>query len=166
MGCISFWDNFFCKMVKCNRAHILRGTDIAVTLDKELPLLEGKTVTHAVEVNNGTGILIATQEHEAYLYSIAESTLTAPVMLNGRPTAVKAFDSLPNTFFMGLETKNLSIGTVSYTFSILLSDKSIAKENAHSDQITDIEYTVFNNQPFFFTCSLDSTVKAWMVSPD
>lgn len=34
-------------------------------------------------------------------------------------------------------------------------------DNAHNEQITDIEYTNINGQHIFLTCSLDATVKAW-----
>ena len=40
------------------------------------------------------------------------------------------------------------------------------KENAHNDQITDIEYTNLNGQHIFITCSLDMTLKAWSIAPD
>ena len=39
-------------------------------------------------------------------------------------------------------------------------------ENAHNEQITDIEYTNINGQHIFITASLDQTVKAWTPSPD
>lgn len=52
------------------------------------------------------------------------------------------------------------------SFSIILSDKNITQADAHSDLITDIEHTVINGTHYFFTCSLDSTVKAWTVAPD
>lgn len=43
---------------------------------------------------------------------------------------------------------------------------NIVQSGAHKDQITDIEYTNFNGQEIYFTCSLDGTVKAWTVSTD
>ncbi len=43
---------------------------------------------------------------------------------------------------------------------------NIIQAGAHKETITDIEYTVFNNQQIFFSCSLDGTVKAWTVAAD
>ncbi len=53
-------------------------------------------------------------------------------------TVVKAFDLFENTLFFGL-TKSLGMQGQSYALRILLPDKQIEVDNAHTSTITDIE---------------------------
>lgn len=84
--------------------------------------------------------------------------------LDGRPTAVKEFGAFPGTIFFGLEKKSL-VGTA-YSLKVKFQTHEINVDNAHSEQITDIQYTNINGQHIFFTCSLDSMVKAWTPTAD
>lgn len=95
-------------------------------------------------------------------------------MLSGKPTCMRTFDEIPHFIFLGIVQMIMpqtgSFGSqplTSHSIQIVKGNMGdIVQQNAHKDQITDIECTVFNNQQIFFTTSLDSTVKAWTVSPD
>lgn len=75
---------------------------------------------------------------------------------------MRTFDQIPNFVFLGIETP----GPNAHGVEILKPGGSILQQGAHRDQITDIEFTIYNNQQVFFTCSLDCSVKAWTVAPD
>lgn len=85
--------------------------------------------------------------------------------MDGRPSVIKVFDAFPNTLFFGLE-KHSQMGSIMYTFKIKFETHDVVVDQAHTEQITDIEYTIINGQHIFITASLDSTVKAWTPSPD
>ena len=57
-------------------------------------------------------------------------TPEGPLNIGGRATCCKAFDSLPNTFFFGVETLAPS-GAAAYSFKIMTGGTWITKESAH-----------------------------------
>jgi len=48
----------------------------------------------------------------------------------------------------------------------LTPDYPIDIENAHQAIITDIEHAKIGDKVFFFTSSMDHTIKAWVMTPD
>ncbi|CDW76594.1 UNKNOWN [Stylonychia lemnae] len=154
-----------CERVKCKYPHILPNSGVQIKLEQELPVAEGKVVTSGQLINNKTQVLIVTEDEQAYLFNVKELTTAGPIKLLGKPTSLRTFEAFQNAFFLGLQTNSM-VGGPQYNFNILLSDSSILKERAHNDMITDIEYSFFNNQHIFFTCSLDGTIKAWTVGAD
>eukprot|EP00347_Sterkiella_histriomuscorum_P008066 403346504 len=154
-----------CEMVRCKYAHFLPGSNVSFKFDGEINVTGGRSVYSGALVNNKTQVIVVTDDENAYLHNVADSSIQGPLKLPGKPTCLRTFDSFQNTFFIGLETKT-PVGLCSYTFLIMLSDYQIIQENAHQDRITDVECTNQNGQLYFFTSSLDKSVKAWTLSED
>lgn len=84
--------------------------------------------------------------------------------LPGKPSVIKMFSGFQETIFYGLEKKAL-VGA-NYSLKVQFTSFSIDIDNAHNELITDIEYLNINNAHYFFTGSLDKSVKVWTPSPD
>lgn len=107
---------------------------------------------------------MATDKEQAILIDVAtQEPVGTPLALGGRPTVVKAFDAFPNTLFVALEKKSI-VGST-HVLKVIFTTYEI-QADAHTDRITDIEYSSIGGKHFFFTGSLDGTVKVWSPSDD
>ena len=81
------------------------------------------------------------------------------------PTVLKTFDALQGMYFIAYEY--VPQGAMkSYGFMIMRNEGNIVNHQAHTQAITAIEYSVFNNLHIFFTAGMDNQVKAWSLGPD
>ena len=98
-------------------------------------------------------MIFATEDSQIYLFDIATKNRLGPIDLPGKPTCLRTFDAIPDFIFLGIEQISIpnsgSFGQAPLIHSIQIikgAMGNLIQQNAHTDQITDIECTMFNGQ--------------------
>ena len=62
-------------MVRCKYAHFLPGSNVSFKFDGEINVTGGRSVYSGALVNNKTQVIVVTDDENAYLHNVADSSI-------------------------------------------------------------------------------------------